>query len=376
MTVFPASGAAGKSGKAWTGTVTTTMSPAAAASQLVAADARGPSSAAVSASASGPRELLSTTRCPAAMASRATVLPICPLPMNPTVVIFSASLQKSRTLLMCRIRCDPGSLPSARGEVVAVVQIGEQAGLSGFPAEGPARDEVGRRVALRDYVREEPEVSRHHQFVYGNAHGGQAQAGADGLGDLAERDALVPNRVPVFASRALPQRQAEHGSDIEDVHGVPQVRTVSGVAGEALLLRERDQYGEEAGTIGRAVRDIGNPHDRRPHSPLGEVDYGGFHDIANPKGALVLIAGGKGRVLLGGRPAQLPGRTYIPRRDQRLSGSGECLAVREHDRELRGGHGVHPAGRKQVLPECDVDDAVGVRGDLQDLDGLKEAAAD
>src|SRR5580704_7111983 len=307
MTVFPASGAAGTSWKALTGTVTTTMSPAAAASPVVAADARGPRSAAVSASVSGPRELLSTTWCPASMASRAMALPICPLPMNPTVVIFSASLQKSRTLVLCRIRCDPGSLPSAGGEVVAVVQIGEQAGLGGFPAEGPAGDEAGRRVALRDYVREEPEVSRHHQFVRGNAHGGQAQAAADGLGDLAERDAPVLNRVPEFALRALLQRQAEQVGDIADVHGVPQVRAVSGVAGEALLLRERDQYGEKAGPIGRAVRDIGNPHDRRPHSPLGEVDYGGFHDIADPEGALVLIADGKGRVLLGGRPAQLPG---------------------------------------------------------------------
>src|SRR5258708_3732085 len=224
MTVFPASGAAGKLGKALTGTVTTTMSPAAAASPLVAADAAGPSSAAVSASVSGPRELLSITWCPAAMASRAMALPICPLPMNPTVVIFSASLQKSRILVICRIRCDPGSLPSAGGEVVAVVQIGEQAGLSGFPAEGPAGDEAGRRVALRDYVREEPEVSRQHQFVPGNAHGGQAQAAADGLGDLAERDALVPNRVPVSAGRALLQRQAEQGGDIAGVHGGPQVR--------------------------------------------------------------------------------------------------------------------------------------------------------
>src|ERR1039457_6022918 len=175
MTVFPASAAAGKSGKALTGTVTTTMSPA-AASPLVAADARGPSSAARSASVSGPRELLSITWCPASMASRAMALPICPLPMNPTVAIFSASLQKSRTLVMCRIRCDPGSLPSAGGEVVAVVQVGEQAGLSGFPAEGPAGDEAGRRVALRDYVREEPEVSRQHQFVRGNAHGGRGPA--------------------------------------------------------------------------------------------------------------------------------------------------------------------------------------------------------
>src|SRR6202034_1657253 len=366
MTVFPASGAAGTLGKALTGTVTTTMSPAAAASPLVAADARGPRLAARSASVSGPRELLSTTWCPAAMASRAMALPICPLPMNPTVVISSASLRKSRTLVICRIRCDPGSLPSAGGEVVAVVQIGEQAGLSGFPAEGPAGDEAGRRVALRDYVREEPEVSRQHQFVRGNAHGGEAQAAADGLGDLAERDAPVPNRVPVSAGRSLLQRQAEQGGDIAGVHGVPQVRAVSGVAGGALLLRERDQYGKEAGPIGRAVRDVGNPHDRRPHSPLGEVDYGGFHDVADPEGALVLIADGKGRVLLGGRPAQLPGRAYAPSRDQRLSGSRECLAVREHDGEVRGGHGVHPAKRKQVLPVRNVDDAVGVRGRLHE----------
>src|ERR1700754_277960 len=115
MTVFPASGTAGKLGNALTGTVTTTMSPAAAASTLVAADARGPSSVTVSASGSGPRELLSTTWCPAATASRAMAVPMAPLPMNPTVVIFSASFSES--------------LPSAGGEVMAVIQIGEQAGL-------------------------------------------------------------------------------------------------------------------------------------------------------------------------------------------------------------------------------------------------------
>jgi hypothetical protein len=85
--------------------------------------------------------------------------------------------------------------------------------------------------------------------------------------------------------------------------------------------------------------------------------YGGFRDVANPQGTLVLIAAGKGRVLLGGRPAQVPGRAYTPGHDQRLSGSRECLAVRQHDRELRGGHGVDPAGRKQLLPVRDVDDA-------------------
>src|ERR1700755_2639429 len=101
-----------------------------------------------------------------------------------------------------------GSRPSGGGEVMAVVQIGDQAGPRGFPAEGPAGDEIRRRVALRDDVREESEITRHHQYVRGNADDGQAQTVADGLGDLAERDAPVPDRVPVRAGRPLLQRQA------------------------------------------------------------------------------------------------------------------------------------------------------------------------
>ena len=54
---------------------------------------------------------------------------------------------------------------------MAVVQIGEQAGLSGFPAEGLAGDEVGRREVQRDQIREKPKVSWQHQYVRGNAHG-------------------------------------------------------------------------------------------------------------------------------------------------------------------------------------------------------------
>src|ERR1019366_3098016 len=117
------------------------------------------------------------------------------------------------------------------------------------------------------------------------------------------------------------------GSDIAGVYGAPQVRAVSGGAGEALLLRERGQRGDEAGTIGRAVRDIGNPHDRGPHPRHGESVYVRFYDVTSPQGAFVLIAGGKRRVLLGNRPALVPGRAYVPRRDQRLSRSRQRLAV-------------------------------------------------
>ena len=79
---------------------------------------------------------------------------------------------------------------------MAVAQIGEQIGLDGFPVESLAYDEVGRREVQRDQIGEEPEVSRQHQYICGNAHGGQAQTAADGLGDLAGRDTLLGNRVP------------------------------------------------------------------------------------------------------------------------------------------------------------------------------------
>src|SRR6185369_2303454 len=97
--------------------------------------------------------------------------------------------------------------PSAGGEVVTVVQVGHQCGLSGFPTQGLAGDEVGGRVVLRDEGREGPEVPRHHQFVHGNADDGQVQTAADGLGDLAKRNALVLDRVPIPASRTLLHRQ-------------------------------------------------------------------------------------------------------------------------------------------------------------------------
>jgi hypothetical protein len=71
----------------------------------------------------------------------------------------------------------------------------------------------------------------------------------------------------------------------------------------------------------------------------------------------------------------VPGRADASRRDQWLSGAGECLAVGEHDRELRSGHGVHPAGGKQVLPVRDVDDTVRVCGCLLEPVEILEAAA-
>ena len=64
---------------------------------LVTALAFSPSSATRPASVSGPRELLMITSYPAARLSRATVLPMFPLPMKPTVVIEAATPARRRS---------------------------------------------------------------------------------------------------------------------------------------------------------------------------------------------------------------------------------------------------------------------------------------
>jgi hypothetical protein len=80
ITTLPRNGSTGTLSTAANGIVTTTRSPAAAASSAVPARACGASSSTRSCSVSGPRLLLSTTSWPASTASRATVLPMFPLP--------------------------------------------------------------------------------------------------------------------------------------------------------------------------------------------------------------------------------------------------------------------------------------------------------
>ena len=86
-------------------------------------------------------------------------------------------------------------------EVVAVVEVGEQAGVGRLPAEDPPRRAGGGRVIQDDHRREEPEVRL--QAVFRDAFGGDAQVVADALGDVPLRDALVPGRVPAGAGGAF-----------------------------------------------------------------------------------------------------------------------------------------------------------------------------
>lgn len=122
-------------------------------------------------------------------------------------------------------RCGVGSdglvVRRGCGEVVAVVEVGDEAGVGRFPSEDFACHEVGHRVVEGDHHREEPEVRL--QPVVRDARGRYAQVVADALRDVAQRDAFVPDRMPPGACRRVLERQLVEVTDVECVPGGPPV---------------------------------------------------------------------------------------------------------------------------------------------------------
>ena len=107
---------------------------------------------------------------------------------------------------------------------------------------------------------------------------------------------------------------------------------------------------------------------RRPFESFSFDNFCGKTDCRHVKVVLGARAGLKEPITLH--------NFYVPAGgDERFAGSRQCLAIREHDRNLRGGYGVQSAGRKQVLPVRDVDDSVGVRGRLLEPVEILEVAA-
>src|SRR5579862_3356994 len=134
--------------------LTSTRSPASAACSAVPARASGPSSAASSASVSGPRELLSTTWCPAATLSLATVPPIIPLPMMPTVVMTPPTPDPVRSFreFVPRQRGGFGGHELAQG-LADGLEFGDGGDLGGWGGRAGARAQG--QVADRDPGRHE-----------------------------------------------------------------------------------------------------------------------------------------------------------------------------------------------------------------------------
>jgi hypothetical protein len=149
-----------------------------------------------------------------------------------------------------------GSLPSAGGEVMAVVQIGEQAGLSGFPAEGPAGDEAGRRVALRDDARgtrsiPAPSVRPREHSRRAGPGGCQWPRRSRGWPRPRPRASIcrpAPSPTPNGTRRLHPGRARRSAPSPTD---------------ETLLLRERDQCTRKP-AVSVVLCTMGNPYEG-PH---------------------------------------------------------------------------------------------------------------
>src|SRR5882757_3519467 len=139
MTVLPTRGSLGTVPIAPTGIVTTTQSPAAAACAGVAARACGPSSSTRSESVCGPRELLSTTSRPASTARRASVLPMFPLTMRPSVAMSAGPSEDIGDVMDDGLVADaPGSVgpPEGEGVVPGLDRLDRALGAEG--AVGPS----------------------------------------------------------------------------------------------------------------------------------------------------------------------------------------------------------------------------------------------
>ena len=91
---------------------------------------------------------------------------------------------------------------------------------------------------------------------------GNAEVTAHGLGDLAEGDALVADRVQDRAGRGGLDGQAGQAGGVGAVHGRPAVGAVTHVAGHAALAGDADEGGHEA-VVAVAVDRRGEAQHRR-----------------------------------------------------------------------------------------------------------------
>ena len=152
---------------------------------------------------------------------------------------------------------------------MAFVEVRDEPGLDGVPAE-PL---LGQRARGRDVDGREPrepaEVAV--RLLAGDRGHRQVQVLADDLGDVAERHALVADRVqPGARGRGL-QGQPEQARGIEPVHRGPAVGPVAHVGGQALGAGDADQGRDEA-VIALAVHRRRQAHGRDAYAASGEPE--------------------------------------------------------------------------------------------------------
>ena len=128
-------------------------------------------------------------------------------------------------------------------EVVACVEVRDEPGLDGVPAEPLLGDRAASRDVHRREQREPAEMAV--RLLAGDGDHRQVQMPPDDRGDVAERHALVADRVQARACGRGLQRQPEQARSIEPVYGGPAVGPVTHVGRHALRPGDADQGRDE-----------------------------------------------------------------------------------------------------------------------------------
>ena len=192
-------------------------------------------------------------------------------------------------------------------------------------------------------------VPRKPKSPAGREAAGQAQVAADDGSEVADRHALVGDRVQHRSRRGLLCRQADQGRGVQYVHRGPAAGPVADVAADALVAGDADQAGDQAVEVAFAVHRAGHPHDRRADAACRHAESRLGVRASARRGPE-----GRGRVTLGRHAPRHCGR---PRRDdQGLAGALERGAHRLDSTPVGLYRGFQLGG---VVDEREVDDRVG-----------------
>jgi AcrR family transcriptional regulator len=238
-------------------------------------------------------------------------------------------------------------LSSGLAEVVALVEVRDEPGLDGVPAEPLLGDRAAGRDVHGREQREPAEVGV--GLLAGDGGHRQIQVPADDRGDVPERHALVADRVQARARGRGLQGQPEQARGIEPVHGGPAVGPVAHVGGQALHAGDADQARDEA-VIALAVHRRRQAHRGNAYAARSERESRPFGDPGMRRviGYGVVFRGQAARREQGG-----------PRgHDERPSGSGECFAERRDGLPVGAGGGRGVARRGEIVDVGGVDHAV------------------
>jgi predicted MFS family arabinose efflux permease len=161
----------------------------------------------------------------------------------------------------------PGPVPAhgqLSDEVVALLDVLDETGVGGLPAQELLSDGTGGGHIGAEQVHEHALVLRR-----GQGPGGQVQVPADGLGDLADGHTFVADRVEHRTGGRLLDGQPVKTRGVLHVDGGPAAGPVADVARDAPGPGHRDELGDEPVTFALAMHRAGQHDQAGADIPLG-----------------------------------------------------------------------------------------------------------